>query len=1348
MAAECHCRGCGNKVPNGGLNGLCPICLFREGLAEDGPAVETGPFMSATLDRLDQSLGGLPMVLLRDSEAGDAPGAVVQPGSLEMPPAGDRHGRLQLLGEIARGGMGAVLKGRDPGLGRDLAVKVLLDAHRDNPDLVRRFIEEAQIGGQLQHPGIVPIYELGAFADHRPYFAMKLVKGRTLASLLDERADSEYDLPRFLSIFESVCQTIAYAHSRGVIHRDLKPSNIMVGSFGEVQVMDWGLAKVLPQGGVADDVSAGKTRERDTVIATARSGGDSDSDLSKAGSVLGTPSYMAPEQARGEVDRVDERCDVFALGSILCESLTGEPAFTGRSSGEIQRKASRGELTEAIGRLDSSEGDDELIALAKDCLAAELDDRPRHAGEVASRINAYQIGVQERLRQAEIERAEEKARAEEASKRASVERQRSRLTLALAASVFGLITLGGGGWLYLGQLRAQRRASTERVVTKALDDANLLRGQARAAATGDLSRWPEALAAANKARALLAAGEPEPALGDRLDSLVADLERDQAAASARAAELIKDRRFLERLDTIRVSRAAQQERPNYSGAAVPTDDAYAAAFREFGIDPLKLESVEAGHRLLSRSDPVALAFFLDDWNVTRRRANRSAKRLVAAAHVLDPDPWRDRLREQISFGGDHEMQALVLAVLADESAVSRMPFQSLMLMARMFMTGEEYLNAEKVLKRAWRVRQDDFWVCYDLGEISQNPTDRIRFSTAAVTLRPKDANAHACLAEALLPSPSTYPVGSGPGFSCLNESPIGPFWGTGENPAADLDDGINEFRAAVRLAPQFARLHSRLALSLLRKGGSVAEAMTSCREAFRLEPENGEYHYQAACGLCLSGETALAIVEAQEAIRLGPSSDLFLFLAWMFEREGSHELAFDAYRRGLISPVVAAQVISGYMHRVEKPEVEFAVYREAILLEPGRAEIHQLFANDLLEHDRVDEAIAEYREAVRLNPDNPKLHCLLGDALVEASNLDEAAKEYAKEIAIYREWVSESPKNGWFRYSLIEALFRGERFEEAKDEYRNAIRNCPKMAPAAHSGLGGILNGQGYLTQAIVEYRDAVRLFRGSNDSSKDLVLSLIELGEIDAAVAEVQESMRWLPEDPNHLVLLGRANVSRGELKQALTNFREAHRVSQQPSGELKAHLQDAERMAALDARFDAIRSGRELLAEASKSLEFADMCRLTKRFAVSTRFYRDAFQAKPAMVDDLSQRHRLHAAIAAAQAGTNPKPDKDAAALDDAERARWRAQALAWLRAERDACAKIIEPTVAVQPKPNPPAPTDVPKLALARKTLDILIHHRDLACIRDQANLKKLTADEQRNWQALWADVSALLKKAGAL
>ena len=130
-----------------------------------------------------------------------------------MPASAGDAGRYQLLGEIARGGMGVVLKGRDVDLGRDVAVKVLLEKHRDSPEMVRRFVEEAQIAGQLQHPGIVPVYELGRLPDARLYIAMKLIRGRTLAALLEGRADAAEDRPRYLAVFEQVCQTMAYAHT-------------------------------------------------------------------------------------------------------------------------------------------------------------------------------------------------------------------------------------------------------------------------------------------------------------------------------------------------------------------------------------------------------------------------------------------------------------------------------------------------------------------------------------------------------------------------------------------------------------------------------------------------------------------------------------------------------------------------------------------------------------------------------------------------------------------------------------------------------------------------------------------------------------------------------------------------------------------------------------------------------------------------------------------------------------------------------------------------------------------------------------------------------------------------------
>ena len=141
----------------------------------------------------------------------------------------DALGNYELIEEIGRGGMGTILRSRDRILNRDLALKVLLDRFRSRPDLVRRFVEEAQITGQLQHPFIVPVHELGTLPDGRPYFAMKLVKGRTFAELLAERTSPSQDLARFLKVFEQVCQTIAYAHSKDVIHRDLKPANVMVG---------------------------------------------------------------------------------------------------------------------------------------------------------------------------------------------------------------------------------------------------------------------------------------------------------------------------------------------------------------------------------------------------------------------------------------------------------------------------------------------------------------------------------------------------------------------------------------------------------------------------------------------------------------------------------------------------------------------------------------------------------------------------------------------------------------------------------------------------------------------------------------------------------------------------------------------------------------------------------------------------------------------------------------------------------------------------------------------------------------------------------------------------------------
>jgi serine/threonine protein kinase len=320
-------------------------------------------------------------------------------------PAAPPLDRYQPGGFIGRGGMGDVFWVHDPHLGRDLALKVLRE-DRCQPHLVRRFLEEARLHSQLQHPSVAPVHELGEARDGRPFFTMKLVRGRTLAELLKERRNLIEALPRLLEVFGHVCQAVAYAHSRGVIHRDLKPSNIMVGTFGEVQVMDWGLAKMLRANHRAREAVAAAG----SVVETERM--QQPDEVTQAGTVLGTCAYMPPEQARGEVDRVDERCDVFSLGAILCEFLTGDPPYRRPGKGKIYQQAARGDLDDAFGRLRRSVEDKSLVELAIECLCPSPEGRPKDASPVAEAVAAWLAGQLQKRRQVELNLAEDRGRGE------------------------------------------------------------------------------------------------------------------------------------------------------------------------------------------------------------------------------------------------------------------------------------------------------------------------------------------------------------------------------------------------------------------------------------------------------------------------------------------------------------------------------------------------------------------------------------------------------------------------------------------------------------------------------------------------------------------------------------------------------------------------------------------------------------------------------------------------------------------------------------------------------------------------------------------------------------------------
>ncbi|MCE9567680.1 MAG: PAS domain S-box protein [Planctomycetes bacterium] len=309
-------------------------------------------------------------------------------------------GRLRLLGVLSTGGIGQVWKALDQVFDRTVALKELKPELATNPQHQERFVREAQITGQLEHPGIVPVYDFHAGdGATRCYYTMRFVKGRTLTEVIREyhRERLAGGTGRFLPLlqnFISICQTIAYAHSRNVIHRDLKGDNIIVGDFGEVIVLDWGLAKRL------DDNPAGSASEPDRSETMAYLEPKPDSVTSPSATVqgdrLGTPAYMAPEQATGQIQLIDARTDVYGLAAILYEILVGEPPFWGTSILDTVHKVIHEPPVPPRERV--GEVPVELEKLCLRGLAKDRNDRPGSAAELALRVQFWIAERAERKR--------------------------------------------------------------------------------------------------------------------------------------------------------------------------------------------------------------------------------------------------------------------------------------------------------------------------------------------------------------------------------------------------------------------------------------------------------------------------------------------------------------------------------------------------------------------------------------------------------------------------------------------------------------------------------------------------------------------------------------------------------------------------------------------------------------------------------------------------------------------------------------------------------------------------------------------------------------------------------------
>ena len=892
--------------------------------------------------------------------------------------------RYKILGEMGRGGMGAVLKARDENLGRDLVVKVLLEKHQNSADARRRFVNEGRICSQLQHPNIVPVYEIGQLGD-RPFFSMKLINGETLAQLLQSRKTPNADRQKLLDVFEKVCEAMAYAHSRGVIHRDLKPSNIMVGSFGEVQVMDWGLAKIFSIDGSNDDLdfelaesegSAESIRKQDV---TDTKNSQETRAQTAAGDILGTPAFMAPEQLRGDTRSIDQRTDVFLLGATLYVILTGQIPFQRHDKEEAARKE---QLNNALSRLKSCDGHADLKKLAADCLAHEPSLRPRDAGEVAARMFEHRENVERVLRQS---------------------RRRQTWILTIAASMIAATLIASGAWLWISRLRDAQIAGFDGL----LHDADTLLN----AAEQDAGK--RATTSLDQARVLLEqAGHQTPELHSR------EFESRLQTVVQRMDLAEKFRQLIGTLESIRFDFGDMLDEKL-------ANQMYADAFNQFGIDVDSANMEEIVPILAANPAHADIASSLFEWARIRRkqvagRDDPSWRKLVDLANATDPEPWRSQIRTSLGVEDAESMKSFV-ALANDDETIAKESARNLVMLARRILLGGDGATAQSLLIRTWKRFPNDFWTNFDLGsqdfKIPNTGKDqlaeRVRYLTCAIALRPTSSALYTNLGSAF-------------------------------EDQKRVREAIDAYEESIRLNSENAKAHYNLGI-LFRILGQTDNSVSHLETAIRIHPDYFEAHSALGNTLLQKKETNAALLAFQRSVEINPRFVIGHFnLGNTLQLLQRTDEAIEEYRRAIeINPNFAPAYLNlaRELHNQGKHEEALAALSEAIRSQPALAAAHHNRGNVLFNGlKRPDEAAESFREAIRLDPNYAESHAGLGLIHFGKGELDSAIDCFKRAIAL-------NLRMGSIHAYLAYAYEKQGKIDKSLEELRIALKLEPTGSP-------------------------------------------------------------------------------------------------------------------------------------------------------------------------------------------------------------------------------------------------------------------------------------------------------------
>jgi tetratricopeptide (TPR) repeat protein len=990
--------------------------------------------------------------------------------------------------------MGVVYFGIDSSLGRPVAVKVIRQRFANNQELIARFEAEARINAQLQHPGIVPVHQVGKLADGRSFYTMKRVRGETFADVLKRRVSPSTDLLITLGQFRRVCEAMAYAHAHNVLHRDLKPGNVMVGEYGEVLLMDWGLAKVMG----AETTPEPTPEPASRTINLGLEGSDRD----PTRGAVGTVPYMPPEQAAGHITEVDKRSDVFGLGAILCTILTGKPPYIGANDRFVERKALEGDLEEANHRLAKCGADAELVALTLKCLSPERVDRPADAGEVAKAMTAYLAGVEERLRQAEIQRKEIEVR--------MVERRKRRAVKQRLGSVIAILLAGCAyfAWWY-DKRETNRQVEAETRLNRNAEALLRLVGACEdALRANDASRAQAALAEATE-RVTEGGGE---VVANRLARCRMDLE------------------ILVDLDEIDLFRWTPTQH-NYPEETVVADR-WREAFKKFGVVSGSVPAEDSARRVNDSLVRYRLLGTLDLW-----LGIEPSPGLRAILGAADPHQYRETIRDAIVVGHINDVMELVRRPEALDQPVW---FAAVLGQ----IPGVPVARRREVLQVALQGQPNGLTLLMSLGKSypvnqREGAEERVRWFQAAVAAAPGNMAAHNALGVSL--NDKGEPDGAVREYKFAFHLDPNHAWprnnmGQALKNKGDLEGAIREFKIAITLDPKHAGSHNQLGRALSDKG-DVDGAIEEFKIAITLDPKFPWPHFNLGVILSQKGDVEGAIREFKIAMGLDPKlADPHTSLGLILFAKGDVDAAIREFN-------IAIDLNS--KHPVSRTSLGLALFAKgnvddairelkiAIELDPKAAPLHIGLALVLFAKGDANGAIQEYKTAINLDPKLALPHTGLGNLLKDKGDVEGAIQEFQIASKL-------NPKDPWPHNDLGLVLKDKGDLDGAIREYKTAISLDPKLAKP-HTNLGIALRDKGDVEGAIREYKTAIDLDPKYANPHNEMGLYLFSKGDVEGATREFKIATGLDLKDPWPHNNLGIALQTKGDSEGAMREFRAA---------------------------------------------------------------------------------------------------------------------------------------------------------------------------------------------------------------